>query len=285
MRKTYKFIAGMVVSAFMVTSCGDNYNLEDYEFFIYEITALKEKKGQYFLDEDHKILFTGTAGRKNSSNQTMEYWVVDNGYISSKKNWQSVKGDRKLNADIQYIDGEIDKGWEKEFYMGNATSENDEELLEYHVEWEDGDRTLYKKCYEFGDIIALTSDLIYKNGKISQGFEMDVHVYEPKVGEGEGKIIITTEYKEYDKGEELEDKGWYLRSASYWFSWSVNGYSNYVKLGDSKTNKCDIKTKDFCLLNYYSKSNKSGHAEFFDSFFSCIKELELTNFHMHIYEE
>jgi hypothetical protein len=122
---------------------------------------------------------------------------------------------------------------------------------------------------------------------------MDVYELEPSEGEGEGKIVITLEYKEYDKGKEIEDKGWKINSG-FWSLWGFKGIKNSVKIGGTDKRLCDHDIDipkysyvydRFSLETYYEEMDTPGHAKFFDSFFSCLKDLELTNFHMHIYEE
>lgn len=274
-------IFGVILFAsILLTGCGNNDN-PSFEKNISELKYSK-KLGKYFIDEDMTVLFTGTAGEKNSSNKTIQFMEINNGFIAHVLNWDLVGENRTLNADVKYDDGEKHSGWWKEYYKGNAKSDNDEMLLS-SKQWEEGNLVFQKVWNEFGDKLILTTDLNYKNGNISNGFKTTVKIVEPRSGEGEGKLVITTSYQEYNKGIELKDKEWYVFSESSGKPYYDN--KNFLNIGDGTT-----LGKYFCrndrapgLIKYYfSNILKIEGKAYFESFFECLKSKKLKGFYVHI---
>lgn len=108
--KKINFNLGLLILLFatvFLKSCSETaaYDTE------YSTLTYNSSQKKYYKDKDETVLFTGTAGEKNSSDQLITLATIKNGFLVTQKVWTDFGGELILTEDMEYKDGQLFNGW------------------------------------------------------------------------------------------------------------------------------------------------------------------------------
>lgn len=95
----------MVCASMFLVSCGGGYDTE------FSTLTYNSSEKKFYKDKDETLLFSGTAGEKNSSDELVILAEIKNGYLVTKKKWTDFGGELILTQDMEYKDGKFYNGW------------------------------------------------------------------------------------------------------------------------------------------------------------------------------